>query len=211
MQFFLNHTLESSLPAILEALTNIGATSLPILTPECRAELVRTAQNLPYQYQTEEVGKSDRLVRQQLASCEDLSQAALFLQLRDAFQNLLTESLAKLDVYPFAFPIDLNTMVVQKYEPGSIGITPHKDGKRYKNLVCIFVLTGKGKFYVCSDRAGNHPIEIDASGGNVLFMRAPGFYGVENRLAALDEIRPFHLITDIQSQRYTFALRQQVG
>ncbi len=211
MQFFLNNALESCLPAILEALTNIGATSIPILSPECRSELLRTAQNLPFQSQAEEVGKSDRLVRQQLASCEDLSQATLFLQLRDAFQNLLTESLAKLDVYPFAFPMDLNAMVVQKYEPGSIGITPHKDGKRYKNLVCIFVLAGKGKFCICSDRAGNYPIEIDASPGNVLLMRAPGFYGVENRLAEIDEIRPFHFIADIQSQRYTFALRQQIS
>lgn len=211
MKFFLDNAIESHLPAIFDALTNIGATSIPILTPESRQELLRTAQNLPYQYQTEEVGKGDRFVRQQVASCEDLSQATPFVRLRDAFQKRLTESLARLDVFPFSFPIDFNAMVVQKYEPGSIGITPHKDGKRYKNLVCIFILEGQGRFCVCRDRAGNHPIEIDASGGNVLLMRAPGFCGTDNRLAKIDEIRPFHFITDIPTQRYTFALRQQVS
>ncbi|WP_275527965.1 hypothetical protein [Geitlerinema sp. PCC 9228] len=42
-------------------------------------------------------------------------------------------------------------------------------------------------------------------------MRAPGFCGTDNRLAKIDEIRPFHFITDIPTQRYTFALRQQVS
>jgi alkylated DNA repair dioxygenase AlkB len=211
MKFFLDNVLEPQLPAILDSLTNIGAASLPILTPECREQLGRIAQNLPYQPQAEKVGKPDRVVRQQLAFCQDFSQATLFIKLRDAFQNLLAQSLAHLDSSLFYFPIDLNSMVLQKYEPGSIGITPHRDGKRYKNLICIFVLEGQGKFYVCRDRAGNNPLEIDASPGNVLLMRAPGFRGIDHSLATTDEIRPFHFITDIQTQRYTFALRQQVN
>ncbi len=211
MKFFLDEVLETHLSEILEHLTHIGATSIPILTSECRQQLVRTAANLSYQPQAQEVGKRDRVVRQQLASCEDFSQAPLFLQLRDVFQNLLTQSLAKLSFEPFLYPIDLNSMVLQFYPPHSIGITPHRDGKRYKNLVCIFILEGKGKFAVCSDRAGNNPIEIDASAGNVLLMRAPGFLGIDHSLAQREEIRPFHLIRDITTQRYSFALRQKVN
>jgi hypothetical protein len=211
MRFFQENKLEPNLPAILNALTNIGATSVPLLKPECCEELLHTARNLPYQWEAEEVGKRDRAVRQQLASCEDFSQATLFLQLRDAFQNLLRQSLANLASDPFSYPIDFNAMVLQKYEPGSIGITPHRDGKRYKNLVCIFVLEGEGKFYVCRDRAGNDPIEIDAFPGYVLLMRAPGFRGIKDSLATTEEIRPFHFITDIQTQRYTFALRQKIS
>ncbi|NBD33624.1 MAG: hypothetical protein GVY17_11830 [Cyanobacteria bacterium] len=101
-------------------------------------------------------------------------------------------------------------MVLQTYESGSLGITPHRDGKRYKNLVCVFVLEEEGKFYVCRDRAGNDPIEIDASVGNVLLMRASGFKGINNCLAQDEEIRPFHFITNIPIQRYTLALRQEV-
>jgi len=72
------------------------------------------------------------------------------------------------------------------------------------------VLEGQGKFYICRDRAGNDPIEIDASVGNVLLMRASGFKGINNCLAQQEEIRPFHFVTDIPRQRYTFALRQEV-
>jgi len=211
MKFFLDNALEQNLPAILDSLTHIGATSLPILRPDCREPLVRTARSLPYQRQTEEVGNSDRLVRQQLASCDDFSQATIFIRLRDAFQDLLAQSLANLSFYPFSFPIDLNTMVLQKYEPGSLGITPHRDGKRYQNLICIFVLDGQGKFKVCRNRAGTNPIEIDASPGNVVLMRASGFRGINDRLATTDEIRPFHFVTDIQTQRYTFTLRQKAS
>jgi len=208
MKFFLENALEPKLPAILESLTKIGASSIPILTPECRQQLLQTARSLPYHRQAEQVGKPDRLVRQQLASCEDISQAPQLIQLRDAFQNLLIQSLANWRSNPFAFPIHFNAMVVQKYEPGSIGITPHRDGKRYKNLVCLFVLEGQGRFFVSRDRAGNDAIEIDASPGNILFMRAPGFLGTNHALANIEEIRPFHLITEIETQRYTFALRQ---
>jgi hypothetical protein len=62
--------------------------------------------------------------------------------------------------------------------------------------------------FTSRDRAGNDPIKIDASPGNVVFMRVPGFLGTNHALANLRKIRPFHLITDIQTQRYTFALRQ---
>lgn len=211
MNFFLDNALPPKLPNILDSLTNIGATSIPILRADACEELVHTARNLSYQREAEEVGKGERLVRQQVASCEDFSEAPIFLRLQETFQDLLTQCLSNLSVYPFSFPINLNTMVLQKYEPNSIGITPHRDGKRYKNLVCVFVLEGQGKFYVCSDRSGKNPIEIEASAGNVLLMRASGFKGINNCLTQNDEIRPFHFITDITTQRYTFALRQKVS
>ena len=153
MNFFLDNALSPKLPEILNSLTHIGATSIPILRADAREQLVHTARNLSYQQEAEEVGKGERLVRQQVASCEDFSEAPIFLELRDAFQELLTQSLTHLSVYPFSFPINLNRMVLQTYEPNSIGITPHRDGKRYKNLVCVLVLEGEGRFYVCSDRA----------------------------------------------------------
>jgi len=92
--------------------------------------------------------------------------------------------------------------VLQRYEEESIGITPHKDGLSYISLVCVFVIGGQGNFYVCSDRSGNNPIEIDASPGNVILMRAPGFLGSEDG-------RPFHYVTNIREPRYTFGLRQK--
>ena len=89
-----------------------------------------------------------------------------------------------------------------RYETGSLGITPHRDGFKYKNLIGIFMIGGRGRFYVCSDRAGNDAREIDASPGNVILMKAPGFLGRKER--------PFHYVTDIQGTRYIFGLRQSV-
>jgi hypothetical protein len=60
MKFFLENVLEPSLPKILDSLTHIGATSIPLLRPDAREALVRTAQNLSYQQEAEEVGKGDR-------------------------------------------------------------------------------------------------------------------------------------------------------
>jgi hypothetical protein len=93
-------------------------------------------------------------------------------------------------------------MVLQRYEKGSIGITPHRDGLRFINLVCVFAVGGRGRFYVCSDRSGKDAREIDASEGNVILMRAPGLFGSQDN-------RPFHYVTDIRETRYTFGLRQK--
>ena len=74
----------------------------------------------------------------------------------------------------------------------------------YINLVCVFIIGGRGRFYVCSDRSGREAREIDASPGNVIFMKAPGVFSPEDN-------RLFHYVTDIKEARYTFGLRQKKG
>lgn len=189
------------LPSILEDLATVGATSVKLLTEEFRLDLRKTAVGYSYQPQQEVVGRSNRLVYQQVSSLDYFSEETPFSQLRRAFQALLEQRLAEVVPYPFATSLHFNAMVLQKYEKGALGITPHLDGKRYVNLVCIFVLEGEGKFYVCDNRAGDNPREIDATLGKVIFMRAPGFRGMENN-------RPFHFVTNISSDRYTLTLRQ---
>ncbi|NBD33625.1 MAG: hypothetical protein GVY17_11835 [Cyanobacteria bacterium] len=108
MNFFLDNALPPKLPEILQSLNDIGATSIPILRADAHEQLVDTAQNLSYQQEGEAVGKADRLVRQQVASCGDFSQAPIFLQLQKAFQDLLTQSLNHLSITPFSYPINLN-------------------------------------------------------------------------------------------------------
>jgi hypothetical protein len=110
--------------------------------------------------------------------------------------------LAELETYPFETALNFNSMVLQRYEEGSLGITPHKDGLSYINLVCVFVIGGRGRFYVCSDRSGRDAKEVAASPGNVILMRAPGLFGAEDN-------RPFHYVTEIEETRYTFGLRQK--
>ena len=123
------------------------------------------------------------------------------MRLQQEFQALMEEQLVKADAHPFATPLSFNSTVLQKYEPGTLGITAHRDSLRAINLVCIFNIAGQGQFYLCADRSGRDSQAIETTPGNVIFMRAPGFLGLQER--------PFHYVTNIQSTRYSFSLRQR--
>ncbi len=198
--FFLPRNLDTA--SILKDLTSLGATSIRLLDEDFRVALLKEAQGYTYEPEDEIVGSGGRVVRQQLSSFEDFPKDSGYILLKNSFQDLLEERLARLGTYPFEIALGFNSMVLQWYEEGSIGITPHRDGLSYINLVCVFVIGGRGSFYVCSDRSGKDSVEIDASPGNVIFMRAPGFLGSEDN-------RPFHYVTDIRESRYTFGLRQK--
>ncbi len=187
---------------ILEELSSVGATSVRILDEGFRMALLREAEGYDYEPEDEIVGSRDRLVRQQVSSFDDFPDGSGYVLLKDSFQGLLERCLAEFGSYPFETALSFDSMVLQRYEKGSIGITPHRDGLRFINLVCVFVVGGRGRFYVCSDRSGKDAKEIDASEGNVILMRAPGLFGSEDN-------RPFHYVTDIQETRYTFGLRQK--
>jgi hypothetical protein len=186
---------------ILGDLVSIGATSVRILKEDFRTTLLEEAEGYEYKPEEKIVGSGDRIVRQQMASFDDFSSNSKYIVLKKSFQTLLDRCLADLEVYPFETLLSFNSRVLQKYEKGSIGITPHRDGLRYINLVCIFNIGGRGRFFICSDRSGKDSKEIDAAPGNVVLIRAPGFFGSKDR--------PFHYVTDVQETRYVFGLRQK--
>jgi hypothetical protein len=178
-----------------------GAASLPLLEHSFRLALLREAENYPYIPEDEVVGSGDKVVRQEMASFSDFAEDSLYILLRDAFQTWLARQLLRMEPYPFETPLQFNAMMLQKYEPGSIGITPHRDRLSNINLICVFVIAGRGRFFICSDRSAANSVEIDATPGNVILMRAPGFMGLQDR--------PFHYITGIKEMRYSFGLRQR--
>jgi hypothetical protein len=187
---------------ILGELSSVGATSVRLLEENFRLALLKEAQDYDYEPEDEVVGSGDRVVRQQISSFDGLPEDSGYVLLKNSFQDLLERSLEKLEAYPFETALNFNSMVLQRYEEGSLGITPHKDGLSYINLVCVFMIGGRGRFYVCSDRSGRDAKEVDASPGNVILMRAPGLFGAEDN-------RPFHYVTEIEETRYTFGLRQK--
>ncbi len=186
---------------LLEELRCIGATSIKILSEDFRRALLREAEGYPYQPEPEIVGYGDKIVRQQMGSFRHFSEGSNYILLKDSFQALLNEIVADCATGPFETRLHFNSMVLQKYEAGSLGITPHRDGLSYRNLICVFIIGGQGRFYICLDRSGSGAREIDAAPGNVILMRAPGCFGSQDR--------PFHYVTDIQETRYTFGLRQK--
>ena len=184
---------------ILEDLIFLGATSVKVLNENFRQSLLNEAKNYTYNPEDKVVGSGDKVVKQDMGTFEDFRPESNYFLLIKSFQYLLDQSLHELSFYPFENPLLFNATVLQKYEKGSIGITPHRDSLRYINLVCIFIISGQGKFFVCSNRLGSDAVELNATVGNVIILRAPGFLHSNKR--------PFHYVTDILETRYTFGLR----
>lgn len=186
---------------VIATLETTGATSVPLLTDGAQQALLQEAVRYHYHREADVVGRGDRVVRQELASFAAFPAESTFVRLRDRLQALLDEALAACRPYPFDGSLELNNLVLQKYDAGSLGITPHRDGKRFINLICVVVLAGRGRFFVCADRAGSGAREVEARPGTAIFMRAPGFRGSQER--------PFHYVAEIRETRYTFGLRQR--
>jgi hypothetical protein len=81
-----------------------------------------------------------------------------------------------------------NEVGIAHYVPGSIGITPHMDGKWYRRLVVVLTVSGRATFAICGSR---DPADVvarwSAGPGDLVLMRGPG-------LAGHRDGRPFHLV-----------------
>lgn len=67
-----------------------------------------------------------------------------------------------------------NEVYVQRYHAGDLGITPHRDYKRYHFLIAIFTAEGEAPFTICKNRAGEPLVGWSASVGSLVLLRAPG-------------------------------------
>lgn len=186
---------------VIEELLHRGGVSFPILPEKRRLELLKEAEGYNYIKQPEVVGPAK--VKEQLSSFDKFPLNSLFFKLRDDFTELLNYKLSLATVRPFNTLISFNELVLQKYEKGSIGITPHVDGLSYINLVIILILKGGGDFVICDNRDGSNPYYLDKTPGNAIILRAPGFFGSNKR--------PFHYLADITRERITFGLRQKIN
>lgn len=186
---------------IVTALGNRGAVSVPMLTDAYRRQLLAEARACSFRPARASVGEGERIVHQRMEVHAEFAPESDFCTLARAFQTLWDDSLADHHENPFEGRLVFNDLMLQRYGVGAVGITPHRDRTAYRNLVCLFILAGRGRFYLCDDRSGRGAREIRHEPGDVLLMRAPGFRGSDQR--------PFHLVRDIQEPRYVFGLRQQ--
>ena len=96
----------------------------------------------------------------------------------------------------------INSISVQKYLKGSLGITPHRDEARYKNLVSNFILEGEGDFCICEDREKSNSIRLVSGPGSLILMRAP-------RNSGEQDLRPMHYVDRVERERYIIGLRDK--
>mmetsp|Transcript_12044 Transcript_12044/g.20367 ORF Transcript_12044/g.20367 Transcript_12044/m.20367 type:complete len:227 (-) Transcript_12044:24-704(-) len=143
-------------------------------------------------------------VKQQFNAKADLAHDSNYGILRRAFQKLLLEKLghSRAESTFTAEPLNFNYFELMQYPAGSVGISPHRDHAENINIVCVFTIGGRGFVYGCEDRAGTKPTRYNTFPGAVILMRAPGF---ENYKA---KDRPFHYVGDIETMRYSYAVRQ---
>ena len=189
--------------AIIEAMRVDGACARPMLAESFREALLGEARGARYRRGRAAVGTGDAVVHQDLSYCEEFSGSSLFHVLARRFHSLFEQAARTLDPYPFETTLVINDLMLQHYTAGALGISPHRDGARYVNLACIFVLEGGGGFFVCEDRQGRGAREILAPPGSAIFLRCPGLRGATGRV--------FHAVADIGAPRTTFGLRHDKG
>ncbi|MGH6719774.1 MAG: hypothetical protein ACREER_10685 [Alphaproteobacteria bacterium] len=187
--------------AIVDELAARGATSRPLLNETGRQRLLALARAMPYRPGRAVIGSGEAVVRQELEWSDGFVDGDPFGVLARRYQALWDLALTDLPSAPFAPPLVFNEMMMTRYEPGWLGITPHRDHATYVNLVALIVLGGEGRFCVADDRSGANARAVDGSPGRVILMRAPGFLG--------SDARPFHFVSDIRASRIVFGLRQE--
>jgi len=199
VDWFVSDTLDAA--ALIGALEAEGAVSHPLLAEPARRRLLAAAEAVAYRPGRSTVGSGAAIVRQELEWSDDFGAAGPFHDLTARYQALWDRALAALPRYPFATPLTFNEMILTRYRPGWLGITPHRDHASYINLVALIVLAGEGRFCVTADRSGREARSVDGAPGRVILMRAPGFLG--------NDVRPFHSVADIAATRIVFGLRHE--
>ena len=81
-----------------------------------------------------------------------------------------------------------NEAYIQRYEQGSVGITPHRDSKAQSLLMAVLTVEGSARFSICSDRAGTTIAEWSVGPGDLILLRGAGLAGEEDG-------RPLHAVS----------------
>ena len=184
--------------AAIDRLASEDALSLPFMDEALTAYLLAESEKMSYLPATPTLGGAERRVYQDFELTMTFQPDDPFSRFARALDRLSDAALALLDPNPCP-GMTHNDLILQRYQPGSGGITPHRDHIRYCGLVSLFLLTGHGDFYVCKDRDGADARSLPSPSGSLVLMRGAGFAGLKDR--------PFHTLRDIRSFRVSFGLR----
>jgi hypothetical protein len=98
-----------------------------------------------------------------------------------------------------------NEAGITHYVRGSIGITPHMDGRWYRRLVVVATVYGRAPFAICASRDPDDLVERWVVGpGDLVLLRGPGLAGARDG-------RPFHLFGGPRAgERLSVGIRMSV-
>lgn len=193
------HLDSGQLAAAIKTLPNKEAVALPCLDDEERNTLVTLVDSLQYRPARSVTGMASAPVYQDFELCYDVPPAhRLWLFAHNAGARLVN-AIEETGLAPNELELEFNDLIVQRYPPGCQGITPHRDHKRYRIVVAIFILSGDGSFYISQNRKSNSGHTIPADPGDLLLMRAPGL--------AAEKPGPLHYVNGVTHTRRTIGLR----
>lgn len=185
--------------ACLERVRVDDAAAVQVLDDEGRGILRTAFRDLPYRRARPVIGTGERRVTQDFDICDTLPQGNFGWTVAAALGDLVNTAQARMAAAPCP-PVTFDDLVVQRYDPGPCGISPHRDHIRYINLIGVLVIDGAGDFAICDDRQGHGARPIPAAEGSLLLMRGPGFDGRRDR--------PFHTLGRVTRERLILGLRQ---
>jgi len=192
-----------ALAASLQACVTGGASAARLLSEEGRERLLVAAQRLAWRPARPVVGEGERRVYQDFELSQQFPLDSPYVEAAEAVDAAITAASRSLPPGLLPTGFCLNDRILQRYAPGSRGITPHRDHLRYRGLIALIIVSGDGRFCLCRDRSGSDAREVDAGPGDVLLMRAPGLAGATDR--------PFHFLDQITKERLSFGLRWDTG
>ena len=193
--------LEENFEEIIDILRIEQAVSFPLLREPERKQLLREVMALDYKSGPEYVGTHKVLQQITFSEIYIDSTSGIALYARKFSDKI--KFLAKRYRFDLFRPMfGFNEFMVNKYEKGSVGITPHRDNSYFKNLIALIVLDGSGDFYICDDRDRKNSRLKKAVPGSCILMVAPGFLN--------QSIQPMHYLTNITEDRYVLCLRQKI-
>jgi hypothetical protein len=82
---------------------------------------------------------------------------------------------------------DPNEVHVQRYPSAGVGITPHRDGTRFRRLIAVATTRGRARFSVHAERHAPPTAAWQVGPGDLVLLRGPGLGGVEDG-------RPLHAV-----------------
>lgn len=197
-----NHpfTARLDLPGAFRWTASEGFAFVPgALDETFRRRLHREVEAAPFEPAPGTVGP----VRQETETCTlppDLEGYPAVAELRDALMATARRSgIRGLRTWR---PDDI---AAQRYRPGSVGITSHRDGKRYRRLVAVLTAAGTAGFAVRAERHGDVVAGWEAGPGSLVLLRGPG-------LAGFRDGRPFHEVSGPrEGVRYSVGFRMGVA
>ena len=173
--------------------------SLPFLSDSKIASLTNQVSKFQFRKAKPLAGNS---VTQDFDICFPAPRIGKMDNLATTIENLFNQTLRLMKNPPIKCP-KFNDIAIQRYKPGSLGISPHKDHKKYISVIIIITLSGRSDLCICEDRKGLNQLVVNDEPGNIVVLPGSEFMTLNNNC-----IRPLHFVNNIENGRLSIGLRQ---